>query len=143
MTAQTSAAASDSAHHLGFISDTDLAQLDSHLENSCQILYQLSEVHSAVSCEIENYLAVVKGVLHIYKLHHKAVLIHLFLAELHGSFLLFHVLYMLTMVFLVGNSYNLLKRAYDILLRYLGFLHGHGTELQTSGGFNDYAVSDL
>ena len=66
MTAERSAAYSNTSHHLGLIPDTDLTKLDSRAEYRCQILYELPEVNSAVCCKVEQQLVSVKGILCIH-----------------------------------------------------------------------------
>ena len=53
MAAQRSSTDTDTAADLGLIPDTDLAQLDTGLEHTCQILDQFTEVDTSVCCKIE------------------------------------------------------------------------------------------
>ena len=55
-TAEGTTAGTESAHYLGFVTNTDLAKLDSGLEYACKILYKLSEVNSVSGGEIEEKL---------------------------------------------------------------------------------------
>ena len=50
---QRSSTDTDTATDLGLIADTDLAQLDTGLEHTCQILDQFTEVDTSVCCKIE------------------------------------------------------------------------------------------
>ena len=86
MTAQRSAADADSAQNLRLVAHADLAQLDPRFENTCKILYQLSEIHSSVCRKIKQNLIVVKGIFRIDQLHFQTVLVDLFLTDLKRFF---------------------------------------------------------
>ena len=72
--AKRSSAYTKTAHHFRFISDTDLAKLNTCTEDGCQIFNQIAEIHAAVCGEIKQELLVVKRVLYVNKLHVKLVL---------------------------------------------------------------------
>ena len=110
MTAERSAADSDAAHHLGLIPDTNLAKLDSRAEYRCQVLYQLTEVNSAVRCKVKQQLVPVKGILCIHQLHLKAMLDDFLLADGKCLFFLFLISLNRFLILVGCHSDDRLKR---------------------------------
>ena len=88
MAAKLSSADSHAADDLCLVADTDLAKLDSGLENGGQVFYQLTEIDSSVSREIKEHLVVVKGVFRVDELHLQLVLANFFQADTEGFFFL-------------------------------------------------------
>ena len=82
MTAEASAADTDTAHDLRLITDTNLAQFDTCLEYRSQILYQLTEINSSVCCKVKKDFIVVKCIFRINQLHLKTMLPDLFKTNL-------------------------------------------------------------
>ena len=73
-TAKRTTASAKTTDKLCLIAYTNLTKLNSCSENSRKVLNELTEVNSACGCEIEEKLAVVKGILSINELHIKLVL---------------------------------------------------------------------
>ena len=82
MTAETSAADTDSSKNFCFISYTNLAKFNSCLKNRCKILYQLAKINSAVCCKVKQHFIVIKSILCVNQLHLKSMLANLLLADL-------------------------------------------------------------
>ena len=59
MTAQRTAADTDTTENLRLISHTDLTQFDTCLEDRCQIFYQFPEIDSSVCGKIKQDLVIV------------------------------------------------------------------------------------
>ena len=74
MAAQRPSTDADTTADLCLITDTNLTQLDTGLEHTCQILYQFAEVDTSVCCKIEENLIVIKGILYIDQFHLQTML---------------------------------------------------------------------
>ena len=99
MTAENPAAASQTAQKLGGVANADLAQLYPGAELACQILDQLTEVHTSVCGKIEYDLVPVEGVFNIYKLHIQSPCADLLLCNGDGYLFFFTVLRIYCIVF--------------------------------------------
>ena len=83
MAAQFATTEADTAQHFCFITYAHLAQFNSGFKNSRKLFNQLTKVHSAFCCKIENYLAAVESVFNVDNFHIKPKLFNarVFLAQ--------------------------------------------------------------
>ena len=72
--AQRPSTDADTTADLCLITDTNLTQLDTSLEHTCQILYQFAEVDTSIRRKIEQHLVIIKRILRIDQLHFQTVL---------------------------------------------------------------------
>ena len=110
MAAKLSSTDSDSSADLRLISYTDLAKFNPGTEYRCQILYELSEVNSAVRCKVKQQLVSVKGILCIHQLHLKSVLDDFLLADGKCLFFLFLISLNRFLILVGCHSDDRLKR---------------------------------
>ena len=125
------------------ISDADLAQLDPCAEHACQILYERAEVNPSVGGEVENYLAVVKGVFHVYELHLKPVSGNFLLTDFARFLFLYMVFREVVEVFFGGYADEGLERMSKVFLADLLVCHRYLAALQSARGFNNNHIPDL
>ena len=100
MAAKRSSADTDTSQNLCLIPDTDLAKFDSGTENSCQILYQLTEINSSVCCKIKQYFIIIKSIFHINELHFQLVFADLFQTDFKSFFFFLFILLCLSGILL-------------------------------------------
>ena len=110
MTAEGSAAYTYTPENLGFVAYTNLAKLDTGLENGGEILNKITEVNTPVCRKIEQHLIIVKGILAFDKLHFETVLCDFLEADPEGFLLLNTVLLLVLNILRRCLSHNRLKR---------------------------------
>ena len=74
MTAKLSSTDTDSTAHFRFIPHSDLPKLDPGTEDGCQILYQLTEIHTSVRGKVKHDLIVIKCIFCGNELHFQVML---------------------------------------------------------------------
>ena len=141
--AQRTSASADAAHHLGFVTDTNLTQFNTHLKHTCQILYQFTEVYTAVCSKVENNLAVIKGVFHVNQLHNQTMLVDFFLAKLQRPFFLLYVFLMFFIIFRRSDTDDFFQRCHNFTFVHFLNIIGNGTILHAACGFHDDIVAVL
>ena len=143
MTAERPSADTDSADDFCFIPDTDLPQLDSCLENTRQILYQLSEIDTPVRCKIKENLVIVKGIFRVDELHLQLMLADLLETDPEGILLLELVICLLLYIPLVCNPYHGFKRLDHLLVLNLRNPGHNCSKFDSSRGLDNDMISPL
>src|SRR5699024_2731794 len=140
--AQRPSADSHSAEDLCLITHTNLAQFDTRLKHSRQILDQLTKIDSSVCRKIKEHLVVVKGILRIDQLHLQLMGTDFFLADFKG-FLFFSAVCLFLGVILRRRQANHLSQRLDHLF-ILDLLRSENdiAILHASGCFHDDMIAD-
>ena len=141
MTAQRPTAGAVASQKLGLVSYPHLSKFDSGTENRRQILYQCTEIHSAVRGKVKQCLSPVKGIFHIDQLHFQPMLLNLLPANLKRFSFLFMIYFVLLPILLCGLSENFLKRHHNLFLRKLLIGHQNFPVFHASGGFHHGKLS--
>ena len=131
------------AQHFGLIPDADLPQLNAGAEYPGQILYQFTEIHTAVGSEEEQDLAAVKAALHPHQLHLQPVLQDLLLADVEGFLLPAVVIGRRVPVIVGGGPQHAPQRLdHRVIADLVVALHALG-ELRTLGGLHHHVVTGV
>ena len=139
--AEGSAADAQTTHHLGLITNTDLAQLDTGVEHAGQLFHQFTEVHPLIGSEEKQDLAAVKGVLGGDQLHVQLVLLNLFHAQIEGPLFLAAVLLHHFFVMGGGQTQNIAQGRHHILGGNGVIAAGADAKFRTPGGVDDHMVT--
>ena len=138
--AQRPAAAPDAAEQLRLVADADLPELDARAENAGQVLHELAEINPSVGREIEENLAVVKGVLRLDELHVEPSCGDLLLADAESFFLPRFIFALPRVVLLRRHADHLFQGTRHLLIRQLGRGDDDGPVLDAAGGLHDHVV---
>ena len=140
--AEGSAAGTETAHELGLVAYTDLAELYSGMEDRGQILDQIAEVNAACRGEVEDQLCVIEGELGVHQLHIEAVGCDLFDADAEGIGLFDRVFLVVSHVLGRGEADDGAQGLHHALVEHAGVGKADLTELHSSCGLDDDAVTD-
>ena len=140
MTAEASAADSDTAEYFCFVPHTDLAKFYPGLKNGCQVFYQKSEIDSAVSCKIKQHFIIVKSILRIDQLHVQLMLPYLLPADFKSFSFFLPVLIFPLIIFGSGRTDHLLQRMYHFLVLHFLRTQNYPAVFHAPRGFHDHMV---
>ena len=111
--AQGPSAAANAADHLGFIAQTDLAQLDTRAEDRGQVADEFTEVDTAICRKEKNNLAHIEGIVDINEFHGQFMLGDFGQADTESFLFPFFIFFHLANVFRRRLADNRLQRLDD------------------------------
>ena len=117
--AQRTTAAANTAEHLCLIAHANLTQLDTGAENGSKVLYQLTEINTAISSEVENNLVHIKRKLYINQAHRQLMIFNLAQADIERFLFADFVLCQLHIIGLCCLAHYRLQRRNNLLLLHL------------------------